>query len=330
MPDFEASNHIAPSGHPLHTLMEEHRLLLSFAARLVSTVKALKPAGSFPAAQMQMREINEIVDNFKESQNHYLREENVIFPFVEKHGLTGPPSVMWAEHDQIRSLEKMLFQLVSDSRSVPFQDFVNSLERLAMQQAQLLQNHFFKENNILFPHALELLTAAEWEEAKREFSRIGYCPFTPEADRLGAQEAAPAGKASIDELIKFSTGSLSKEVLEAIFSTLPVELTFVDQDDTFRFFSHTQGTIFTRSTATLGTRVQNCHPQKSLHLVNKILEEFKNGTRNVAEFCINFKGRLVYIRYFAVRNPQGQYLGSLEVTQDITEVKKVEGEKRLL
>ncbi len=122
---------------------------------------------------------------------------------------------------------------------------------------------------------------------------------------------------------------MAKATLEAIFQTLPVELTFVDKNDTFVFFSHLQGAIFTRSTATLGTRVQNCHPPKSLHLVNKILQEFKAGTRDVAEFWINFQGKILHIRYFAVRDSKGQYLGSLEVTQDITEIQKIKGDKRL-
>ncbi len=327
----QTDEHIAPAGHPIHTLMEEHRILLGFAANLVKTAREIKPRGEFSAAGEQIQAAARIVQSFMDSQNHYLREENVIFPFVEKHGLTGPPQVMWAEHDQIRALEKSLVQLMEAPQTMKFSDFSAQLERLAAQQSNLLQNHFFKENNILFPHALDLLTDLEWAEAKREFSRIGYCPFTPEEDRIGekphAKQAVPS---SAGDEIRFATGSLPRETLEAIFATLPVELTFVDKDDTFRFFSHTQGAIFVRSTATLGTRVQNCHPQKSLHLVNKILEEFKNGSRDVAEFWIPYKGKLIYIRYFAVRNSTGEYLGSLEVTQDITDIQKIKGEKRLL
>lgn len=327
----QTSEHIAPPGHPIHTLMEEHRILLDFAAQLMKIAREIKSQGDFSAAGERIQSAARIVQSFKDSQNHYLREENVIFPFVEKHGLTGPPQVMWVEHDQIRALEKNLVQLMESPQAMKLSDFAAQLERLAAQQSNLLQNHFFKENNILFPHAIDLLTDLEWAEAKREFSRIGYCPFTPEEDRIGEKPAAKQAAFPSDaEEIRFATGSLSRETLEAIFATLPVELTFVDKDDTFRFFSHTHGAIFVRSTATLGTRVQNCHPQKSLHLVNKILEEFKNGSRDVAEFWIPFKGRLIFIRYFAVRNSVGEYLGSLEVTQDITDIKKIEGEKRLL
>lgn len=323
-------NELAPVGHPIHTLMQEHQILQNQASRLFSLAQSIASKADLLSARAEMEEVVRIVEVFKNSQSHYLREENVLFPLLEKAGFVGPPQAMWAEHEQIRAIEKNLFQLMDKANSLAFKDFASQFRNLAGQQAQMLQSHFFKENNILFPHGMELLSAADWEEVIREFGRIGYCPFTPEADRLGAPSQAAAGGAESDSSIKFLTGTLSKGALEAIFQTLPVELTFVDKADTFVFFSHLQGAIFTRSTATLGTRVQNCHPPKSLHLVNKILQEFKAGTRDVAEFWINFQGKIVHIRYFAVRDSKGQYLGSLEVSQDITEIQKIKGEKRLV
>lgn len=124
--------------------------------------------------------------------------------------------------------------------------------------------------------------------------------------------------------------SLSKEEIEAIFNNLPVDITFVDSEDTVRYFSQSKERIFPRTKAVIGRKVQQCHPQKSLHVVNQILEDFKSGQRDVAEFWINLKGRLIYIRYFAVHDKDGNYLGCLEATQDITDVRKIEGEKRLL
>jgi len=131
-------------------------------------------------------------------------------------------------------------------------------------------------------------------------------------------------------MLKFETGELTELEIEAIFNTLPVDITFVDKDDTVKFFSQNPRRIFPRPVGVIGRKVQNCHPQKSLDKVNQILEEFKAGKRDVAEFWINLKGRQIYIRYFAVRDKEGNYLGCLEVTQDITEIKKIEGEKRLL
>ncbi|MFX1474900.1 MAG: PAS domain-containing protein [Promethearchaeota archaeon] len=131
-------------------------------------------------------------------------------------------------------------------------------------------------------------------------------------------------------MIPFETGQLAPEVIEAIFNTLPVDITFVDREDTVRYFSQSQDRIFKRSKAVIGRKVQKCHPPKSVHVVDQIVKEFKEGTRDVAEFWINLKGRLVYIRYFPVRSKTGEYLGVLEVTQDITAIKEISGEKRLL
>ena len=124
--------------------------------------------------------------------------------------------------------------------------------------------------------------------------------------------------------------AFSTETLEAIFDVLPVEVSFVDDADTVRYYSKGDERIFRRTPAVIGRKVEDCHPQKSLHKVEQVVSELKTGKRNVAEFWIDLKGRKIYIRYFPVRNKQGKYLGILEVTQDITDLQKIEGEKRLL
>jgi len=130
--------------------------------------------------------------------------------------------------------------------------------------------------------------------------------------------------------ILFETGELSVKELETLLNTLPVDITFVDKEDRVRYFSQSKDRIFPRTKAVIGRRVQQCHPQKSLHVVEQILSDFKNNKRDVAEFWIDLKGRLVYIRYFAVRDEADSYLGCLEVTQDIADIKEIKGEKRLL
>ncbi|MEA1965029.1 MAG: PAS domain-containing protein [Candidatus Aerophobetes bacterium] len=124
--------------------------------------------------------------------------------------------------------------------------------------------------------------------------------------------------------------NLSKEELEAILDTIPVEISFVNKEDTVRYFNKEGRRIFPRTRAVIGRKVQQCHPGKSLHVVNQILDDFKKARRDTAEFWIKNKERLIYIRYFAVRDKEGSYLGCLEATQDITEIKKIKGEKRLL
>lgn len=134
----------------------------------------------------------------------------------------------------------------------------------------------------------------------------------------------------MEDIIRLETGSFTKEELECILNTLPVDITFVDKEDSVRYFSSSKDRIFVRAKSVLGRKVQMCHPQKSIHKVQEIIDDFKNNKRDVAEFWINLKGRLIYIRYFAIRNNKGEYLGTMEVTQDITDIKKIEGEKRLL
>jgi PAS domain S-box-containing protein len=143
-------------------------------------------------------------------------------------------------------------------------------------------------------------------------------------DEKKAQEQTPKGN------LQFETGSLTKEQLEALLNTLPVDITFVDANDTVRYFNKPEKRIFVRTKAVLGRKVHNCHPRKSLYIVSKIVDFFKSGKRNVAEFWISLNNRFVHIRFFAVRNPEGKYLGTMEVVQDLTEIKKLEGERRLL
>jgi len=122
----------------------------------------------------------------------------------------------------------------------------------------------------------------------------------------------------------------SVETLEAIFDALPVDVTFVDETDTVRYYSKGDDRIFRRSPAVIGKKVQDCHPRESLDKVIQVVSDLKSGRKDIAEFWIDLKGRKIYIRYFAVKDKSGKYLGTLEVTQDITEIQKIAGEKRLL
>lgn len=139
-----------------------------------------------------------------------------------------------------------------------------------------------------------------------------------------------SGLAEDKKMLRFETGTLSRDEVEAVLNTLPVDITFVDGEDAVKYFSKPEGRIFVRTKAIIGRKVQKCHPQKSVHVVNKIVESFKSGIKDVAEFWIQAGNRLVHIRYFAVRSKDGKYLGTMEVTQDITDIKGIKGEKRLL
>lgn len=313
--------------HPVKILIEEHKILLEFAIKLKEIVLSFQDKKR--PTQEEIEVLGHIINHFRESESHYLREENVLFPYLEKHGITQPPMIMWSEHQEIRRRKGELYQTFEELSSAASEPLIKKLRNLAIQVEALLQSHFLKENNILFPASQRVLTDREWEEIKKGFDDIGYCCFTPGLKKK-EEEKKEELKLEKDELITFPTGSIKIDELEAILNTLPVDITFVDKNDEVRYFSESKDRIFLRTKAVIGRKVQSCHPQESLHKVQQILDDFKKSTREVAEFWINYKGRMIHIRYFPLRDKEGKYLGCLEVTQDVTEIKKIEGEKRLL
>jgi len=234
---------------------------------------------------------------------------------------------MWMEHDKIREIKKSVFETHEKLKKEFDKENLENLKKLSIELLNFINSHFFKENNILFPTAKKLFKDEDFIKVKKDFDEIGYPKFLP--DEYKEKILVKEEEKEVKEEITLPTGSFTLDELEAILNTLPVDITFVDKNDKVKYFSMTKDRIFVRTKAVIGRSVQNCHPQKSVHIVNKIVEEFKSGRRDSAEFWINLNGRLIYIRYFAVRK-DGEYLGTIEVTQDITEIKKIEGEKRLL
>ena len=324
-----------PAEHPLNILTEEHKVLLKLSSELVAVANKVQQANNTQGISNEMAKMKHIAEAFVDAEKHYLREENVLFPFLEKHGITEPPAIMWMEHDKIREKKKQLQNLIEKYPRVEFKSFREQLSELSVSLSTMLSSHFFKENSILFPTALKVISPEEWNEIRRDFDEVGYCCFTPshlktrKIRKIAPQEEKPTGKEEAGTLV-FETGLLSKEEIEAVLDTLPVDISFVDKNDEVKYFNKAEERIFVRTKAVIGRKVQQCHPQKSVHIVNRILEAFKKGEKDKAEFWINLKGRLVHIWYFAVRDKKGRYLGTLEVTQDITDIKKIEGEKRLL
>ncbi len=314
-----------PPWHPVYILMEEHRMQMEMAEKLREVAKRIAEATSFDKAGDAVEEARRIAEHLREAEKHYLREENVLFPYLEKHGVTQPPAIMWMEHDRIRETKRAIYAALDNPGD--FGEFAKAMMDHSLLLNEMFLSHFYKENNVLFPTALNLFSEEEWRAVRMEFDDIGYCCFVPEAMPDETPGATPQGA---EGEISFPTGSLTKEQLEAILNSLPVDITFVDSEDTVRYFNQSKERIFVRTKAVIGRKVQQCHPQKSIDVVNKIIDDFRNGRRDVAEFWINMGGRLIYIRYFPVRNAKGEYLGVLEVTQDITDIKKIEGEKRLL
>jgi PAS domain S-box-containing protein len=314
--------------HPIHLFKLENReieKIIESLKQLIQHVDQYEPA-------WLMEKLKELLTRLKEVDIHYTRKEQLLFPFLEKYGFYGPSKVMWGKDDEIRELMKNgLEGLGRLENRVGLEKYVKNILTPLIEE---VEGMIFKEEKILFPTALEKLNIEDWVEILKESDDIGYAfiekpkettLLVEELKRAVTEEPTVKG-----DLIQFPTGELRLEELKSIFHILPMDITFVDKDDTVRFFSDKPDRIFVRTKAVLGRKVQNCHPPKSVNIVEKILQSFKEGTRDSADFWINFKGRFVLIRYFAVRDRDGNYLGTMEVTQDITEIKKLEGEKRLL
>ncbi|MDA8130764.1 MAG: DUF438 domain-containing protein [Elusimicrobia bacterium] len=263
--------------------------------------------------------LRSVVEELRAVIKHYERKEHLLFPYLEKAGFYGPSKVMWGKHDEVREM----FKKASSASPADF-------PAAALALLEEIDAMIFKEENILFPTSLEKLKASDWAEIFRESAQTGYVFIPPPAGTMEALDIAQNTASIAGAAVSLPSGSLSLGELTSLLNTLPVDLTFVDADDTVRYFSEGSDRIFLRARSVIGRKVQNCHPPKSLAAVEKILNGFRTGTKNFEEFWINMKGRVIHIRYFALRGEGGKYLGSLEVTQDITELQKIKGEKRLV
>ena len=320
---------IAP-GHPIDTFRQENAAIREVIAKLRSItaeISALPDSADCTAQLFQLRQgANELMDIDK----HYQRKEHALFPFLEKHGITGPSKVMWAKDDEIRAALKRFHQAAheADANAGACKQVCASS---ALSALGAVEEMIFKEENILLPMAQQTLTENEWAEVWASSPQYGWCLVEP---RQGYKppKSATAATPSVpnDGTIMMPSGHVTVEQLTSVLSTLPLDLTFVDADDRVAFFSEGPDRIFARSKAIIGRKVQHCHPPSSVGVVDRILNDFRAGTQNVAEFWIELRGKFVHIRYFAVRDAAGSYLGTVELTQDIAPLRKLEGERRLL
>jgi uncharacterized protein len=305
----EVASPDSPS-HPVNMLTRENREI----EKIIAAVRGAEKAG-------RSSEMRDALARLAGIEGHYAIKENALFPHLERHGFPGPSKVMWSKHNEVRAMLKSVLEHTPPPS-----------EELAALLGEV-EGMIFKEESILFPAALERIPEGEWTEVYRSSEQIGY-PFLQGAnlhqtlaaaeDREGAKPALATGQ------IALPTGQMTVEELTAVLDTLPVDITFVDAADRVKYFSQSKDRIFVRATSVIGRKVENCHPPQSVGKVVEIVESFRNGSRDHADFWIQLKGMFVHIRYFAVRSREGKYLGTLEVTQDLTEIKGLTGERRLL
>ncbi|HLM81697.1 MAG TPA: DUF438 domain-containing protein [Terriglobales bacterium] len=320
---------IAP-GHPVDTFRRENEALRGAIAAMTQALAELqstKEAADAAAILLRFRQsFNDLMDIDK----HYQRKEHALFSCLERHGITGPSKVMWAKDDDVRNLLKRLGECIH-SGTDDIEKWKVNLVEAANAVFKAVPEMIYKEENILLPMSLETLSEDEWAEIWSVSPKYGWCIVEPQQGYTPAVGTTPESmKVPPSGALMLPTGNVSLEQLAAVFSTLPLDLTFVDADDRVAFFTEGPDRIFARSKAIIGRKVQHCHPPRSVETVDQILDDFRAGRQNVAEFWINFHDKFVHVRYFAVRNFDGAYLGTVELTQDLTPLRALQGERRLL
>lgn len=307
-------------GHPANTMKLENRAL----ERLIDEI----------SAGLSGKGIAEKLKNLYSNLDiHYKKKENLFFPYMEQYGISAPPKVMWGVDDEIRGMLKNLMKEAGNGAS-------EALQAKSGEALNKIKDMIFKEENIMLGILLENLTQDEWKQIADDSEEFGYCLIDGPTKWIPGENAAPVMNSPVlQEAEKFNdtqgriqlpTGSFAVEELTNILDTLPIDITFVGKDDTVRYFSQSSERIFPRTPSVIGRQVSNCHPPASVHIVEKLVDDFKAGVKNSEDFWIHLGGKFVLIRYFAVRDQNGEYLGVLEVTQNIAPIQAISGEKRLV
>jgi hypothetical protein len=320
-----------PAGHPLDTFQRENQALLQVTASLRKVAEAIGEPPDGAAWGRLKGALSDTVERLAEVDKHYLRKENQLFPFLEQHGVEGPSKVMWAIHDDIRGLIKQARQTIAG-------DDAGLAVSTCLALAKMADDMVTKEEQVLHPMSADTLSDEEWVKIRAGEGDIGYAFVSdvPAWPAAGAQAGAPAeaGAASASAaagggLLSLHTGELDLEELNLVLGVLPIDFQYVDEHDRVRFYSEGHR-IFPRSPGVIGRKVQNCHPPASVHKVQQIIDAFRAGEKDVAEFWIEMQGKFLHIRYFAVRGADGSYRGVVETVQDVTAIRALEGQRRLL
>lgn len=313
-------------GHPIHTFIKENKAV----GELIEDIQADIDAYKSDASKKNAKKIFNSFEMLWEIDKHYLRKENLLFPYMEKYGITAPPKVMWGVDDEIREELKEVLELLK-SESKDKDKLIKKAEAVLVRVNEMI----YKEENILFPLVLDTLSEDEWVKIQQESKEFGYTLIKPK-DKWKPAKVDVEGKIldqgeepSNDGYIEFDAGFMSPEEVNAILNTVPFDMTFVDKDGAVKYFTMGKDRIFARPKTVIGRQVSNCHPPASVHVVEKIVEDFMSGKKDHEDFWIRMGPRFVLIRYYAVRNAKDEYLGTLEVTQDIKPIQGITGEKRL-
>lgn len=333
--------HISLSQHPWQRPSEDSFLgdLIKENEAVASRLNAFKLKIKDGDLLKMKDEIMDFVHDLKSYHIHLQKIENLLFPYLEKldaryDGL----KIMWSLHDDLRALFKVLINELNyeeneanDHSSV----LVSLIGQLYFNMFGLIQ----KQDLILFPVASKLLTLDELSNMRQQSLEYGFCFIDPPkieidlASKIGVSLSKPMygqDEHVYQQMIDTGTGILDFERVGLILDMLPVDITLVDENDKVAYFSRPKDRIFPRTVSVLGRDVRNCHPPESVHVVEEIISAFKNKSASEASFWIQMRELFIHIQYFALYNKQGEYRGTLEVSQEISKLRALEGEKRLL
>ena len=314
-----------PAGHPLFIFSKENEGLRGFIDKEIVAVwekYAADPAKSKNALETALETLYKV-------DRHYARKENLFFPYLEKAGVTGPPKVMWGVDDEIRALIR------STVEAVRVQD-VEAAKAAFPIMMDKMTGMITKEEEILKPLLRQHISFDQWKVIAGESAQIGFAfaDGTEGASPSDAKQWADKGSASLeprnDAPIQFPSGFFEKEELRQLLNTLPTDITFVGADGTVHFFSEQKNRVFPRTRTIVGRKVEDCHPPKSLKRVQALAKAFEEGIKDSEIYWIRQGEKFILIRYFAVRDDEGKYLGVLECTEEISELRSLEGEKTLM
>lgn len=321
----EAPLHEQP-GHPAFVFRKENDGLEKYLNETyLPAIDKLEQTGDKAALVSALNGVSKVTTRYK-------RKENLFFPFLEREGVLMPPKVMWAADDEIR-------ETLKETRAAAGGSDDKALLELARKLDEDIRGMMVKENNILLPMLSDKLKAEDWVLIARDSPEIGYI-FTGDIEGASPSDAntwleAQQGDESnvhVDRQgeIQLGSGYFTAHELEAVLNSLPIDLTFVGADDKVHYFSEGKTRVFPRTRSIIGRDVSNCHPPKSLHVVEKLVQDFKDGIKDSEDFWIQKDGMFIMIRYFAVRDSQGKYLGVVETTEEISALRSLDGSKTLL
>ena len=310
-----------PDGHPVCVYYEESALIQS----LLDELEGVDPEKEF---QKYFNIFNQLIT----IEKRFARKENQLFPYLEKHGWNGPSQGMWSYHDNLRDQIRFLNTHNKE------RNFSNIKENLPFLISGL-RNLLAVEDTRLFPNAMQLLSKEDWEEFYEGDEEMGWMllekpkPYPPVEDAYvhpSEDFTEREHSFSTKDSFHLDEGYMTPDQVNLLLRFLPIDITYVDENDKVIFYNRGDNRVFPRSKGIIGREVRFCHPPKSVDMVLRIVDEFKAGTRDVAEFWFNFRGQIIHIRYFAIRDNDKKYRGVIEMSQDITDIQKLEGEKRLL